>query len=192
MALIPTSPPAIEPVSLAEAKLHLRIDHADEDALVQSLIQAARAHLELVLSRAFITQGWRYLRDAWPEARELRLPLSPVQSVASVIVHAADGSTATLDPASLVLDGADSQSRLVLAASAARPMPGRAANGLEINFTAGHGAAAADVPAALRHAILLLVAHWYESRMPVEVGSPAEPLPMMVADLIGPYRRKRL
>ncbi len=192
MALLPTSPPAVEPVSLAEAKAHLRIDGNTEDTLLQSLMLAARVHLELVLARAFIAQGWTYLRDTWPAARELALPLAPVASVTSVVVIAADGTRATLDPAAYLLDGSGNTPRLVLAGSTPLPRPGRVANGIEITFVAGHGSTGADVPAPLRHAILLLAAHWYENRQPVEIGLAGEPLPLTIAELIAPYRRRRL
>ena len=192
MALLPTSPPAVEPVTLGEAKAHLRIDGSEEDTLLQSLVQAARVHLELVLARAFITQGWTYLRDAWPVGRELVLPLAPVASVNSVAVIAADGTRATLDPAAYLLDGSGSTPRLVLAGATPLPRPGRAGNGIEIVLVAGHGSTGADVPAPLRHAILLLAAHWYENRQPVEIGLAGEPLPLAIAELIAPYRRRRL
>ena len=72
------------------------------------------------------------------------------------------------------------------------PKPGRIANGIEIAFTAGYGDAAADVPEPIRHAILLLVAHWHEHRSPFEVGHLAQPPPDMVAELLAPYRTMRL
>ena len=72
------------------------------------------------------------------------------------------------------------------------PVPGRIANGIEVAFTAGFGDAAADVPAPIRQAILLLIAHWYEHRTPLEIGAQAQPVPDMVGELLGPYRSPRL
>jgi uncharacterized phiE125 gp8 family phage protein len=72
------------------------------------------------------------------------------------------------------------------------PKPGRPANGIEIAFTAGYGPVAADVPAPIRQAILLLIAHWYEHRSPLEDGIHTEPLPNMVSELLAPYRSMRL
>ena len=66
------------------------------------------------------------------------------------------------------------------------------ANGIEIAFTAGYGDAAADVPEPIRQALLLLIAHWYEHRSPLEVGPLAQPAPDMVAELLAPYRTMRL
>jgi uncharacterized phiE125 gp8 family phage protein len=70
--------------------------------------------------------------------------------------------------------------------------PGVRAGGIEIDFTAGFGASSASVPAPLKHALLLLTAHWYEHRDPVEIGSPAARIPDAVSDLIQPFRKIRL
>jgi uncharacterized phiE125 gp8 family phage protein len=102
------------------------------------------------------------------------------------------GAATTLDPATYFLDGAAAPPRLIRHGALAWPKPTRTANGIEIAFTAGFGPAPADVPAPLRHAILLLVAHWHEHRSPLEDGTPAEPLPDMVSALLAPYRSVRL
>lgn len=192
MALVPTSLPAVEPVSLAEAKLHLRVDHDDEDILILSLVSAARLHLEHVLGRAFITQGWLYLADDWPPGFAVELPLAPVQSIVAVKVYDADDVATTLAPSTYLLDGLSVPPRLVRRASTTWPRPGRIANGVEVSFICGHGSAATEVPPPLRQAVLLLVAHWYEHRQPVEIGDQAEVMPAMVQDLIAPYRRRGL
>jgi uncharacterized phiE125 gp8 family phage protein len=189
MALVPTSLPATEPVSLAEAKLHLRIDHADEDVFILALISAARLHLEHVLGRAFITQGWLYLFDAWPAGHSVNLPLAPVQSIVSVKVYDSADVAETLSPALYLLDGLSVPPRLVRRTPSAFAKPGRPANGIEVSFISGHGSLAAEVPAPLRQAVLLLVAHWYEHRQPVEIGDRSEVLPASVLDLVAPYRR---
>ena len=192
MGLILTTAPASEPVSLAEAKAHLRVDATDEDTLINTLITAARTHLEVTLSRAFITQTWTWWRDAWPAARRLALPIAPVQAVSAVRAYAADDTATTLDAASYSLDAASDPARIVLGQGVSWPPVGRAANGAEIVFTAGYGAAPADVPAPLRQAILLLVAHWYERREPVLVGERGAEIPEGIGALLAPYRRARL
>ncbi len=70
----------------------------------------------------------------------------------------------------------------------ALPAPGQAAAGIEIDITAGYGDAAADVPAPIRQALLLLVAHWYEHRDPVEVGAPDTLVPTSIGEPLAPYR----
>jgi uncharacterized phiE125 gp8 family phage protein len=191
MTLVLTGPPEREPVTLDEAKLHLRIDHDEEDALVSSLIVAARMHLEHALARAFVTQAWSYLLDAWPAGYFVPLPLGPVQAIDSVLVYAEDGSGTPLDPSTYFLDGLGQPPRLVRNAGRSWPAPGKSGNGIAINLKAGHGDLPADVPQPLRQAILLLTAHWYENREPVEIGVATE-MPVMLAGLIDPYRRVRL
>lgn len=192
MALVPTSLPALEPITLAQAKAHLRLDSADEDALVAGLIAAARLHLEEVLARAMITQSWSYLFDRWPAGSTVRLPLAPVQSITVVRVYGIDDAAVVLPADTYILDGQSRPPRLVRRAALAWPRPGRNANGIEIVFVAGHGSLPAEVPQPLRQAILLLVAHWFERREPIEIGTTAIPLPGMVDDLVAPYRVKRL
>jgi uncharacterized phiE125 gp8 family phage protein len=72
------------------------------------------------------------------------------------------------------------------------PPPGLAAHGIEINLTAGFGATAAAVPAPIRQALLMLVAHWYEHRDPIEIGAEATVIPTGVSELMQPWRRARL
>ena len=192
MPLVLTSGPAIEPVTLAESKAHLRLDGDAEDTLIASLIVTSRLHIEAGLGLALITQGWSYFLDAWPVGRELALPLRPVQSIAAVKVYAADESVETLAPESYLVDGVGPPARIVRRSDAAWPRPTRVASGIEVAFLAGYGAAAASVPAPIRQAILLLVAHWYEHREPIEVGAPGTSVPVMVGDLLKPYRTARL
>jgi uncharacterized phiE125 gp8 family phage protein len=72
------------------------------------------------------------------------------------------------------------------------PPPGQAAGGIEIDFTAGFGAQAGDVPQSVRHALLLLVAHWYEHRDPIDIGDRTAAIPAAVSELLAPYTVTRL
>ena len=192
MPLVLTSGPAIEPVTLAEAKAHLRVDTTAEDTLIASLIVTSRLHVEAAVGLALISQGWSYVLDDWPPGSALKLPLRPVQSIAAVRLYDEDAVVTTLPAGSYFLDGAGVPPRLVRRGALVWPKPGRIANGIEIAFIAGYGNAAADVPAPIRQAILLLVAHWYDHRSPVEIGHLAEPVPDMVSELLAPYRSIRL
>ncbi|MGE0699675.1 MAG: head-tail connector protein [Hyphomicrobiaceae bacterium] len=192
MSLVMTSGPALEPVSLVEAKAHLRVDHMAEDALIQSLIVTSRLHIEAALGLALITQGWSMFLDRWPRSGRLQLPLRPVAAIAQVRLWNEDGTSQLLSPDHFLLDGLGLPPRLVPLATAPTLAPGRAVNGVEIDFTAGFGAAPSDVPAPIRHALLLLIAHWHENREPVEIGGSASSIPTMVSELLAPYRRRRL
>src|SRR5690606_35870760 len=162
------SGPIVEPISLAEAKAHLRVDTSAEDTLIQSLIMASRLHIEAALDLALITQSWRIRRDAWPTSRALMLPLRPVQSLISVNAYGDDESADAIDSDSFILDGYANPARLVWRGVGTAPKASlAAANGIEIDIVAGFGDEPSDVPQSIRHALLLLVAHWYENREPV-------------------------
>jgi len=191
MALVITAAPAAEPISVAEAKAHLRIDADDEDALIASLIVAGRTLIERNLGLALVTQGWSYFLDHWPERGCISLPLTPVQAVSAVTVYDEDGGASVLDASSYAVDVLSAPARLTL--TSATPSVGtRLFNAFEVAFTAGYGDAASDVPQPVRQAVLLLVAHWFEHREPVEFGAGPQQVPAIVAGLLQPYRRVRL
>lgn len=190
MALVMRTAPVAEPISVAEAKAYLRVDGSSEDVLISSLILTSRLHIEAALGLALITQEWRLVLDRWPAPGAVRLPLRPVQSVDEVRVFHADGASIIVDPGSYIVDTAGMPARLV--STAFWPKPGRVANGIEIDLAAGYGGAAEDVPAPIRQALLLLTAHWYEHRDPIEIGSGGGAIPADVSRLLKPYRLVRL
>lgn len=191
MSLVMTSPPAIEPVTVADAKAHLRIDTDAEDVLIASLILTSRLHIETALSLALITQSWTLSLDRWPRAREIGLPIAPLRSVGGIRIKDGSGNAVTIAEQSYLVDLASRPPRLVWNNSVP-PQPGIAAKGIEIDLTAGFGDNAASVPAPLKHAILMLAAHWYEHRSPHEIGTDDARIPDAVSDLINPFRTIRL
>ena len=191
MASVMTVGPAVEPVTVAEAKAHLRIDGTADDVLIGSLILTSRLHLESVLSLGFVTQSWTLYLDRWPKTPIIEIPMAPLLSVNAVRVKNASGAGEVQPAANYLVDLATRPGRLIWNV-APQPSPGVRANGVEIDFTVGFGALASSVPAPLRHAILLLVAHWYEHRDPVEIGSEAARIPAAISDLIAPFRKIRL
>lgn len=190
MALYLTVPPAGEPITLAEAKAHLRIDEATEDIYVQALIVSARVRVEVETRRALITQTWTETLDCWPAEGVIPLQIAPVQAITAITVRNADGAMQAIDSALYALDGANLPPRLVLRAGV--PTPASIPAGIAITFTAGYGDDAADVPADIRHAMLLLIASWYEHRDPMLAAPDAAHLPKAVASVLGPYRGVRL
>jgi uncharacterized phiE125 gp8 family phage protein len=149
MALVLTNGPSLEPVSLDEAKAHLRVDHLDEDVLIASLVTAARVHLETMLGLSFITQHWNVVLDKWPDALAMALPLFPVQAITGLSLYDSDDVASLIDPSYYSLDAISDPPRLIWRGSSPRPVPGRAFNGIEISLSAGFGVAAHDVPQPL-------------------------------------------
>lgn len=162
MTSIVVTPPAGEPVTVADMRAHLRLTGPDEDAILAEFLVAARHHVERSTRRALITQAWRLYLDAWPDGRIVRLPVAPVQSVDQITVFASDGIGQALDAGDWTLERGGEPVRLRIKPGAGGPSAGL--NGVEIDFTAGYGAAASDVPASYRQAIRLLAAHWFEHR----------------------------
>lgn len=191
MALHLRSGPAVEPVTAAEAKAHLRIDGGAEDVLIASLIVTSRLHVEAALDLALIDQDWTLQLDRWPDESVVECPLIPLASVSEVRLRDMAGEHHIIAPEHYIVDAVSRPGRLIW--TTVPPLqPGLRAAGIEIDFSAGFGASAANVPAPIRQAVLLLVAHWYEHRDPGEIGTAAANVPAAVSELLLPYRRVRL
>lgn len=174
-------PPAVEPVTLEEAKLHLRVDGNEDDSLITALITAARQKAEEYTRRAFITQTWELAVDT--ACGVLYLPRPPVQAVETVTV---DGGIVATENYALI--GPEALHVKV-------PLYAVNPGGVVIRYRAGYGDAPADVPQVIRQAILMLVAHLYEARegqapqVEYEVQARAgADMPPTVAALLRPYR----
>lgn len=192
MALLMTSGPAVEPVTLAEAKAHLRVDGDAEDVLITSLVMTSRLQIEAALSMALVTQTWSYFVDRLPPDGIIRLPLRPVQSLDAVRVHHDDGGITSLPTATYALDGLSNPPRLIRHDVTSHTAVPRLANAYEFALTLGFGPSPDDVPAPIRQALLQLVAHWFEHRDPSEIGKDAARIPAAVSQLLAPWHSPRL
>ena len=176
--------PTEEPVSLAEMKLHLRVDHSDEDALIAGLITAAREQCELESRRTFCTATLEQRWERWPWAGGFPLHRGPVQSITSITYTDEDGTTGTMSSSDYLLYKETDPATVVLKPGAEWPavdlMPGAS---IAVRYVAGYGAAAA-VPQRYKQAIKLMAAHWYENREPVVVGTIVTQLPLAVRTLL--------
>lgn len=176
--------PTEEPVSLAEMKLHLRVDHTDEDALIAGLITAAREQCEIEARRTFCTATIEQRWERWPWAGGFPLHRGPVQSITSITYTDEDGNTGTMSSSDYLLYKETDPPTVVLKPDAEWPvvdlMPGYS---ISIKYVAGYGAAAA-VPQRYKQAIKLMAANWYENREPVVVGTIVTQIPMAVRALL--------
>lgn len=186
MTLTLLSPPAGEPLTLAEMKTHLRVDHDGEDGLIAGVLAAAVRTVEARGGLALLSQQWRLALDAAPE-ETLVLPIAPCASIDAVSVIDADGASQAVDPH--LYDAATGAPGRVRR-TGPWPAPGPRLDGVRIDFTAGY-ADAASVPAALKQAVMTLAAHFYETR---EAAREARvyAVPQSVDALIAPYRQVRL
>ncbi len=178
--------PALEPVSLADVKAHLRVDDAASDDLLAAAIIAARVHVETTIRRVLIAQSWRIYRDDWPDGRVVPVRVTPLISVDAVTVYDAAGEPQVISAEDYEVDRVSAPARLVVKAGAV--CPGLAVNGIEIDVIAGYGPTSVDVPAPLRQAILMIVAHWYEHRGALGHDLAGAIAPQGVEALLAPYR----
>jgi uncharacterized phiE125 gp8 family phage protein len=189
MTLFRTTAPAVEPVTVANAKTQLRIGHDSEDDLLAGLIRAAREEVEARTGLALISQSWRLALDRWPRFGRVALLRHPVVDILSVTVYGAEGEASLVDPSTYEVDVASRPARLYFGA---RPEPARILNGIEIDFSAGFGEDGDSVPERLKRAMLLLVAHWYEFRAGFGVGDQPVSIPPEFDRLTSAFRRGRL
>jgi uncharacterized phiE125 gp8 family phage protein len=192
MPLILITPPAIEPVSLADVKAHLRLDTNNDDLLLSALIATSRQQIEAALDLALIHQTWSLTLDAWPSSRRIDVPLAPVSALTAVRTFDTDGIASPLPLASFQLDRASTPPRIHCKAALTIATPLRALAAIELTFIAGFGATASAVPAPIRQALLLLVAHWYDNRSAGDASISVQAIPDAVSALLQPYRQHRL
>ena len=161
MSLRRTAGPAVEPVTLDEAKTHLGVTHSDHDALITTLVTAAREQAEHRAQRSLIDQQWTLTLDAFPP--EIRLRMGRVTSVTSITYVDADGNTQSLPGAGAYLDDrGDLAQWLVPAYGEDWPATRDEINAVTVVYRAGEASAAA-VPASVKQWILLLVKQWYDA-----------------------------
>lgn len=179
MTVTRTAQPAVEPVTLAEAKLHLRVDHDAEDLLISGLISAARTDCENRLQRTLITTGWRLTLPSFPcldyqrlcdpvptlLAQAIRLRMGDVQSVSNVTYLDPDGVQRTLSPTAYELQSWSGQWLLAPAHGGSWPATLSGLQSVTVDYVAGYGATSDSVPAPLRSWILLAVGDLYSQRL---------------------------
>lgn len=192
MALTRTTDAATEPVTLKEAKLHLRVDWPQEDDLINRLIGAARRRVEEWEWRSHITQTWKAEADDFDCISDgdgtIWLPRPNLISVTSVKYYDNTDTQQTLTASTdYEVDASSRPGRIALPENKSWPDVDERVNAVEIIYTAGYGAAS-DVPEETKAAILLLVEHWYRNR---GVMGPSMEMPMGVKSLLRPVRDTR-
>lgn len=175
MPTILITPPTFEPVTLAQVKANCRIDGADEDALIGTLISAAREMAEQITGRSLATQTWERVLDAFP-CGEIELYNPPVAAIVSVKYIDLDGVEQTLDSSLYALDSDSSPAWLLPAWGTDWPTARDSANALRVRYTAGYAEGAC--PQAIQHWLLAMVAHAYRNREAAS-DKPMQRLPFL-------------
>jgi uncharacterized phiE125 gp8 family phage protein len=162
--------PATEPVSLAEAKAQLRVEHNDEDTLILSLISAARRKLEQETGRALLSQTITEYWDEWPTDGIFELSIYPVTAVTSFQYIDTDGATNAWPSDNYHTSFTGMSVRIWTDPEIDAPDLGDYPDAVQISYTAGESAVT-DVPPELKHAILTTVALLYERREDMPLGN---------------------
>lgn len=194
------TPPTLEPVTLAEARAHCRIDGGTEDGLLSGYLLAARQHVEDITGRLLITQTIDVLYDdKWPlvwdraltlPTVKILLPTAPVQSITSLGYVDSDGVAQTLSSGNYqFVSGTNPY--IVPAYGATWPDVRWQPDAITVRAVVGYGSNPGDVPEPIRHAILLLVGSLFENRE-MSIGANNTPHPVGVDALLSRYKYELL
>lgn len=197
--------PSIEPVTVAEAKLHLRVDTSSDDGSIGNMISAARRWAEDYTGRRFIKQTWDFWLDRFPMSNKMpwwdgiqdgrlsdfigpavfiQIPLAPVSSFKFLKTYDDDGTAYEAVASTLVPAYQAEPFRLALKNGQSWPATFlRPVQGIQIRLDVGYGALASQVPMAIKQAILEYVAGMYDHR-----GDTDYSVPLMAKQLLDPYR----
>lgn len=174
MAWSVTTAPVPEPVTLADAKLHLRIDSTDDDTLITALIKAARENVEASCERALMPQSWTERLDSFPQRGYCGPVVRPfddriylrggvVSAVTSVKYIDVDGVEQTLDPLAYVANLTAEPATIAPVYGTSWPATRDEHGSVSVLYAVGYTDADA-VPASLKAAILLIVGDLYANR----------------------------
>jgi uncharacterized phiE125 gp8 family phage protein len=211
MALKLKTPPPVEPVTLAEVKTLLRIDDNDDDNLISSIITAIRQRAEEWTRRSFLTQTWTLWLDEFPfrsgntmnklNGRVIIIPRPPMQSVVFIKTYDSDNSTVTFDASDYFVDIASSPGRVALNDNSSWPTSLRKFSAVEVEFIAGYGSSASDVPEGIKQGMLQWIKLLFANKSKLYESDESTlgllemnqiPIPPLVMMLWEPYRLVQL
>ena len=178
------TPVATEPITLAEVRQHLRLpENESEDSLLLSLISTARAYCEHYTRRALAVQTLEIYLDRFPGNGPIQLPGPPLRSVTEIGYKDTSGDETILSPSTFLVDTDCEPGRVLPTVGTTWPVfTPYPTSPIRVRFVAGY----ADLPAAIRLAMLLLIGHWYENRE--ATGTAGNEINFSVHALLAPYR----
>lgn len=183
--IVVATAPAAYPVSLADAKTHLRMDLSADDTYIDGLIAVATAAAEKFTGRALINRTYDMYLDAWPceaarsnewwdgvregafvgnPVRALELPFPPLSSVSGVTYYDDSDNATAWASTNYHVDTKSEPGRIALKQGGIVPLPTKTINGIKVSFVAGYGAGASNVPDVIVQAVKMIIAHLYEKR----------------------------
>ena len=172
-SLVRITSPAVEPVSLAFAKQHFRVDTEADDLYIQSLISVARQYVEDVLDITICSTVWEVKYDLFPVWAIVLPRLPMLDRAVTVTYRSGDGTYSSLSSATdFQVDASVLPGRIYPQWARSWPATRGDENSVTVRYSAGYGDDGQSAPPIVKHLILLLTAHWYDTRQPAVTGAP--------------------
>ena len=172
----------VEPVTLSDAKQHLQVSGADDDAYILARIKQARQVAENYTGRVIAKQQFRAVFDAFPGVIEL----PRVELISVDLFQYVDTAGATQTQAAYATRKDSMSARIIPPYSESWPSVEPGYNKVTVEFTAGYENEAA--PSDIQAAILLIVGELYMNREDSIVGVSVSATSLPSKSLLNPYR----
>ena len=179
--------PTATPVSLAEAKTHLRVTGSDDDTYITTLIDVATQTAEEFLNLKLMSQTWVLYLDQFPDYFDLLVGTLKTADIGAIKYYNDSNVLTTLASSNYFLDEFHRPTRIYFADDATIPDTYDRPNAVQLEFTLGY-TTGSNVPAPIRQAILLMIGTYYEIRQDVVTGTIATHIPKTSEFLLRQYR----
>ena len=192
-AYVVVTPPAAEPITVAQAKDHLRVTIDDDDTPIGEIIEGARTRAEEYSGYSIMPQTLRLDLNCFPAAgKAIEIDHGPIRSITSVGYVDVNGDSQTWDSAEYQVQLGGRPGLLKPASGLVYPSTQvDTFAAVQVTFEAGY-ADATKVIKSLRRAIYFLVGHYYANTEEVVVGPRATKLPEAATDIMDSMRDRNL
>jgi uncharacterized phiE125 gp8 family phage protein len=180
------TPATSNPITLTEAKTHLKVDTTADDTFITNLIKSATSSAQEYTNRFFIATTIQQVGDKWEDISNLLK--SPVASVTNIKYVDTSGSLQTLNTNVYFVDDVNKPARIGLKPNQSFPEIIDRLNAVQVNYVVGIAAGPDEVDEGIRQALLLTIGNWYQNRQAVVTGTIATELPMNAKFLLDQYK----
>lgn len=180
------TPATSNPITLTEAKTHLKVDTTADDTFITNLIKSATSSAQEYTNRFFIATTIQQVGDKWEDISNLLK--SPVASVTNIKYVNPSDSLQTLSTDVYFVDDVNKPARIGLKPNQSFPEIIDRLNAVQVNYVVGLAAGPDEVDEGIRQALLLTIGNWYQNRQAVVTGTIATELPMNAKFLLDQYK----